>query len=43
MGAPSRAWAEIDAQMDRLAAGDFSGGTPMEDLPGYTPAREDAA
>ncbi|AXU16830.1 hypothetical protein [Streptomyces clavuligerus] len=40
---PVEAWAEIDAQMDRLAAGDFSGCTPMEDLPGYEPAGEDAA
>ncbi|MFI1869509.1 hypothetical protein [Streptomyces jumonjinensis] len=32
------AWAEIDAEMDRLAAGDLSGCTPMEDLPGYNPA-----
>ncbi|MFJ4769941.1 hypothetical protein ACIP88_12585 [Streptomyces uncialis] len=40
---PAGAWAEIDATMERLAAGDFSGCTPMEDLPGYDPAGEDAA
>ncbi|MGW6744867.1 hypothetical protein ACWGDX_29720 [Streptomyces sp. NPDC055025] len=40
---PPEAWAEIDAQFDRLAAGDFSGCTPMEDLPGYNPAGEEAA
>ncbi|MFE2044715.1 hypothetical protein ACFXAZ_28110 [Streptomyces sp. NPDC059477] len=40
---PAEAWAEIDAAMDRLADGDFSGCTPMEDLPGYDPAGENAA
>ncbi|MQS37718.1 hypothetical protein [Streptomyces katsurahamanus] len=35
---PPDAWAEIDTEMDRLAAGDLSGWTPMEDLPGYNPA-----
>lgn len=40
---PPEAWAEINAQMDRLAAGDFSGCTPMEDLPGYNPDGNGAA
>ncbi|MCS0639494.1 hypothetical protein NX801_28440 [Streptomyces sp. LP05-1] len=40
---PAGAWAEIEASMERLAAGDFSGCTPLEELPGYDPAGGDAA
>ncbi|MCM2388940.1 hypothetical protein [Streptomyces albipurpureus] len=40
---PAEAWSEINAEMDRLAAGDFAGCTLMEDLEGYDPAGEEAA
>ncbi|MFI5617616.1 hypothetical protein [Streptomyces sp. NPDC051567] len=36
---PPQAWAEIDADTERVAAGDLSGCTPMEDLAGHDPAR----